>query len=458
MTCATSSESWSGRTSCSRISTTRSTMSTSASSSNRRPTTSCEISSAGQVLLSCVATARSSSRSRCSAWDPTLGRGVLFGELLPQLARDAGRRGVRAVCAERRRVAVPLRSRRRPLLRRGGLPARARRRATCAGRFCGRVPGDCERPRREIARGCGLGRRCRRRPALEGGCRPRRGCRLGFRRRPGSLPRRVVRGRSGRASSDRPSPLSRLSRAVSGEVMAEVFGEWRRRESPCTGGIVLWLRDLAPGAGWGLIDSSGTAKAAYHHLRRILAPVAVWTTDEGLGGIDVHLANDGPGPVVAQLRVALYRDQEHQVAEAEEKLVLPAHTQATRDVEGLLGRFARRAYATASGPPGHDVVVASLERDGQNGRELLSQAFRFPAGRPIARESAAELGLEAEAVETDRGIEIRVSSRLSSTVCGSSRSAPPRPTMLSRLSPEASVRCCCGPVLPGPSPGPSSLR
>ncbi len=85
-----------------------------------------------------------------------------------------------------------------------------------------------------------------------------------------------------------------LSRAVSGEVMAEVFGEWRRAGSPCGGGIVLWLRDLVPGAGWGLFDHRGVPKVAYHHLRRALAPVALWTTDEGLGGIVVHVANDRP--------------------------------------------------------------------------------------------------------------------------------------------------------------------
>ena len=44
---------------------------------------------------------------------------------------------------------------------------------------------------------------------------------------------------------------------VSGDVLAETFGEWRRAGSPCGGAFVLWLRDLAPGAGWGLLDSSG---------------------------------------------------------------------------------------------------------------------------------------------------------------------------------------------------------
>jgi hypothetical protein len=39
------------------------------------------------------------------------------------------------------------------------------------------------------------------------------------------------------------------------------------------------------------------------------------------------------------------------------------------------------------------VVVASLERDGADGSEPISQAFRFPAGRPLRQQPPDELGL-----------------------------------------------------------------
>jgi beta-mannosidase len=91
-----------------------------------------------------------------------------------------------------------------------------------------------------------------------------------------------------------PERYLELSRSVSGEVMAELFGEWRRTDSPCGGALVLWLKDLVAGAGWGVLDHRGEPNAANHHLRRALAPVAVWSTDEGLGGIVAHVANDGP--------------------------------------------------------------------------------------------------------------------------------------------------------------------
>jgi len=193
-----------------------------------------------------------------------------------------------------------------------------------------------------------------------------------------------------------------LSRAVTGEVMAEVFGEWRRAGSPCGGGLVLWLRDLEPGAGWGLLDHRGEPKVAYHHLRRALAPVAVWTTDEGLGGVAVHVANDRPNPLSARLRVALYRDFEQQVGEAREPLELAAHGAHERNVETLIGHFVDAAWAYRFGPPAQDLIVASVERDG-DAPQLLAQSLRFPSGRPAATEPAARIGLEASAHPLDDG-------------------------------------------------------
>jgi beta-mannosidase len=203
-----------------------------------------------------------------------------------------------------------------------------------------------------------------------------------------------------------------LSRAVSGEVMAEVYGEWRRAASPCGGGLVLWLRDLAAGAGWGVVDHRGEPKVAYHHLRRALAPVAVWTTDEGLNGVSAHVANDRPEPLQARLRVSLYRDLELQVHEASEAIELPARSCAAYDVEQMLGHFVDASWAYRFGPPPHDLLVASLEREDEHGNELVSQSIRFPAGRPVATESADRLGLAAEAEPlADGTVRVRLQSR-----------------------------------------------
>jgi beta-mannosidase len=198
-----------------------------------------------------------------------------------------------------------------------------------------------------------------------------------------------------------PERYLELSRAVSGEVMAEVFGEWRRGDTRCGGGIVLCLRDLRPGAGWGVLDSRGEPKVVYHHLRRVLAPRAVWSTDDGQSGIVAHVANDRPSELRANLRIGLYRDFELSVGEVVEPIVLAPHSHCAYNVEDLLGHFVDVSWAYRFGAPGQDVVVCSLERaDGERG-EPLSQSFRFPAGRPLVRESTSRLGLEATLTALD---------------------------------------------------------
>jgi beta-mannosidase len=186
-----------------------------------------------------------------------------------------------------------------------------------------------------------------------------------------------------------------LGRQVSGEAMSFVFGEWRRAASGCGGGIVLWARDLAPGAGWGLLDHAGAPKVALAHLRRALAPRAVWLVDEGLNGIDAHVANDGPEPLGAQLHVALLAGGTHTIAEATTPLHLPAHGNATHNVEALLGRFADAAHAYRFGPSAHDTVVATLRTPGG---EILSQATHFPTGPPL---EPTDLGLTAAVTASD---------------------------------------------------------
>jgi beta-mannosidase len=184
-----------------------------------------------------------------------------------------------------------------------------------------------------------------------------------------------------------------LSRAVTGEVMAETFGEWRRAGSPCAGALVLWLKDLLPGAGWGVLDDRGDPKPAFHHLRRALAPVALWTVDEGLGGVVAHVANDGPSTLAADLHLALYRGGEQSVGEAQTAIDLSAHSQGEWDVEGILGRFADVGWAYRFGPPAQDAIVLRLLTRGHPA-SLIAHAVRFPVGRPLALEAPGDLGLE----------------------------------------------------------------
>jgi beta-mannosidase len=108
----------------------------------------------------------------------------------------------------------------------------------------------------------------------------------------------------------------------------------------------------------------------------------------------VHVANDGPAPVDARLRVALYRDN-RRVAEGAIHIALPPHGAGTYGAEYILGRFTDAAYAYRFGPRGHDVAVASLYTDDYTAP--FAQAFRF-LERPFQRANTA-IGAEAYAAE-----------------------------------------------------------
>lgn len=182
---------------------------------------------------------------------------------------------------------------------------------------------------------------------------------------------------SDRLKATDPDRWLELSRRVSGDVMAEVLGEWRRPASGCGGAFILWLRDLARGAGWGLIDSEGAPKPVLRALAGVLAPVAIWMTEEGMGGYGVHVANDRPEPLDATVRIAVSRAGQP-IDGGEQALSLPPHAAWTGDVETIIGRWLDVSYAYRFGPPSHDLVTAELRS--QSGA-LLGHSRRYPLGR-----------------------------------------------------------------------------
>ena len=146
----------------------------------------------------------------------------------------------------------------------------------------------------------------------------------------------------------------------------------------------------------------------------------MWTTDEGLGGVVAHVANDGPEPLTRALRVALYRDFEQRVDEAiASRRARAARPRRAGTSRTLLGHFVDASWAYRFGPPAQDVIVVSLESGEREDSALISQAMRFPAGRPTAMESATRLGLQANAQQLPDGtLCLRVrTGRLAYGVC-----------------------------------------
>jgi beta-mannosidase len=183
-----------------------------------------------------------------------------------------------------------------------------------------------------------------------------------------------------------------LGRAVTGEVMERVFGEWRRARSTCGGGLVWFLRDLWPSDGWGVVDAGGAPKAAYWALKRALAPVALHVSDEGGNGLTLHVANDGAEALTGTLELDLFRAGEIAVGRASRAVEVPARGALELPAAALFDGFLDLSYAYRFGPPPHDLVAARLR--GSAG-EVRARAFHFPLGLPAAREP--DVGLVTEA-------------------------------------------------------------
>jgi beta-mannosidase len=182
-----------------------------------------------------------------------------------------------------------------------------------------------------------------------------------------------------------------LSRVVTGEVLANVLGEWRRGESSCRGALVWFFRDLWPGAGWGLVDSTGLPKAAFYFVRRALQPVALVTTDEGLDGLALHAINDTEAPIEAELDLGLYRRDGVLAVSGRMALTLGARSTVTVSSDTLLGQFLDVTYAYRFGPPDRDLAVGTLRSRG----DVLGKSFYFPLGHAFAPEH--DLGIQATA-------------------------------------------------------------
>ena len=187
-----------------------------------------------------------------------------------------------------------------------------------------------------------------------------------------------------------------LSRIASGEMMSQVFSEWRSSYSHCGGGLVWFYKDLLPGAGWGVIDSSNHPKAAYYFLKRVFQPVCVLITDEGLQGLHLHIINENSEPFTGTVEFSLLRDGNVPVAKARRDVTLNSGQTQSIQAEDLLGGFYDTAYAYRFGAPAYQVACAALTD--KSGR-LISQQFHFPLKHhfpPIASNLTTNLTAQAD--------------------------------------------------------------
>jgi beta-mannosidase len=173
-------------------------------------------------------------------------------------------------------------------------------------------------------------------------------------------------------ASDR---LHAVAEAASAHVMETTFHEWRRPTSPTRGALVLALSNLAPGAGWGVIDEKGHPKAAYYGLKRAFQPLHLGLTDEGVNGLHLHLVNERPEAFSGEIVLEAYREGRTVVARGKAAVTLEAREARTLSAFDLLGGFFDLTYAYRFGGREHDATHIRL-LDAAGG--LVAEAFHFP--------------------------------------------------------------------------------
>lgn len=190
-----------------------------------------------------------------------------------------------------------------------------------------------------------------------------------------------------------------LGRLATGQAMAAAFADWRRPGSSCGGALLLMLRDLWAGAGWGVVDDAGGPKPCWHLLRRSLQPLALFLSDEGGNGLYAHVVHEHGQPRDTVLEIAAWRDGEVLVAQGSRALQLAPRSEVTVPCAGLFDHWIDLGWAWRFGPPACHAVFATL-RDTQGAE--LAQAVHFPTGWPSMQEPDIGLAAQVEAVAGDR--------------------------------------------------------
>jgi len=196
--------------------------------------------------------------------------------------------------------------------------------------------------------------------------------------------------------SDHSGYLAR-GRATSAEVMRRVFSEWRRHSSQTHGALVWFMRDLWPGAGWGVIGSDGRPKAAWHAMRETLQPLAILITDEGTNGLDLHVINERPLAFDGAVEIAVYRDGALRIGHGRRSIEVPGRGTMLIPAMSLFDGFIDLNHSYRFGPPSHDVVVATLLRDGDS---VSRSIYTLPGARTRLYD---DIGLTASASSGDGG-------------------------------------------------------
>lgn len=206
-----------------------------------------------------------------------------------------------------------------------------------------------------------------------------------------------------------PERYLQLGRMAVAEAMGRCFSFWRQPGSGCAGALVLSSKDLMPGAGWGLLDVDGAAKAALDVLARVWEPVGVTVCDAGQSGVRIGLHNDSGTDIGGELRLQATDVRGSVVVDAKCDVLVPAHSARTWFDHEITGEFRDLSGAFGFGAPVVDGIDVRwwLPHAGRSARECLVTQPRPGQSASVLRATALRSGPDRFEIEVSADIALR---------------------------------------------------
>ena len=178
-----------------------------------------------------------------------------------------------------------------------------------------------------------------------------------------------------------------LGRATNAVLDADRLHRVALQRAAPAGGLVLGFNDLAPGAGWGLIDVDGQPKAPWYAMRRVCEPVCVLLIDEGLNGLCAHVFNDTAEAFSGDLVVDLFTNGETLSEQAVHPVIVKARGATVVNLDDLFDDSTTSTTPTASARPS---TTSSPHPQGRTTARCAHDAVSLPLGqaRPVEGDSA----------------------------------------------------------------------
>jgi len=177
-----------------------------------------------------------------------------------------------------------------------------------------------------------------------------------------------------------------IAKVVPGELMLAAYNYWMHSSDECGGALSWFLKDIVPGAGWGLIDSDNLPKPVYYFLKRAWQAGGISFIDRGLSGLEIALRNPLNTAQDIEVEVRLIQSDRSEVARASTNLQLKASSAQTIALNHIFGCFHDSTYAYKFGPPQYDLVVAFARNV-----HFSADAFFFPTGRRLPKLNDADV-------------------------------------------------------------------